>query len=505
MNGHTDEGYRPLLGQEKIRIAFLFQGASFWPAWDCFYFSCVNDERYEVKLFLLRDDIYTTTADHAKYAQSFLEGIGIVYEVYTDAGFDDFSPHMALLQTPYDYLQRTPRLYSIRLKNKGIRVVYIPYGIELADTKAARYDHFRQPVLQNAWRVYTLSEAFKREYDKYCGNANAVRALGFPRFDALLQKERFALPEPLRTKINGRKIIVWHAHFAKVIYVAGQRRQVTPYLEEYIAFAEKLSLYSNEFFFVFLPHPHFLSDDVDSENHLKSSKLLETINLADNAYVDNANDYRPSLLTADAIITDRSALMIESAIPCVPVLFLHNPDYNEPIFPPLVPLIDSYYQGCSCADMFQFIHSLSLGQDKKKPLREAMLRQCVPCLDGKCSERIKEDLFHALNEITPTCEAKPCRIILFGLGHYYDKIMSTFSFPKHHRIVAVSDNNGAKWGRQYGGVTVIPPHEIINTSFDKIIIMVGNLFEEQIYQQLRFDLEIPDNKIVTCGYLTELL
>jgi CDP-glycerol glycerophosphotransferase (TagB/SpsB family) len=410
------------------------------------------------------------------------------------------------LQTPYDCLNRKPHLYSLRLKNKGIRVVYIPYGIELADTEAARHDHFREPVLRNAWRIYTLSEEFKREYEKYCENARAVRALGLPRFDSLQQKERFALASGLREKIDNRKIIVWHVHFAKTINESGGSKQVTPYLEEYIAFAEQLVVYRDSAFFIFLPHPKFGDDAIDEENNRKSMRVVELLMQTENVYVDTADDYRPSLLNADAIITDRSALMVESAIVNVPVLYLKNPDYDEPIFPPLTQLADSYYQGTNRDDMVRFVDLIAKGVDERRNKRLSAIEKCIPCLDGKCGERIKEDIYNSIME--QSClpvRREEKNIIIFGTGFLFNKIMSFFQFPTNCHIIALSDNDAAKWGQVYNGIKIVSPNRIQGLHFDKIIIMVGNVFEEQVYKQLRFDLEIPESKIEYCEYISMLI
>jgi len=484
---------------EPIRIAFLFQVASFWPSIESFYQSCLNDDKFDVRIYVVLDDV--DQSKQLKTARNFLEGMNISYSEFNYDDFIAFSPHIAFLQTPYDILQRKPHLYSLHLKKLGIRVIYIPYGIELVDTAAARHDHFREPVLKNAWRIYTLSDEFKQEYEKYCENAKAVRALGLPRFDSLVQKHRFALSNDLQTRIKGRKLVVWHTHFAKVISVSGVEKQVTPYLEEYIEFAEKLADYQNEFFFIFLPHPRFGDDAVNETNNRKSAKLLEIIGSAPNTFIDRADDYRPSLLNANVIITDRSALMIESAVVGVPVLYLENADYSEPIFPPLVPLIESYYKGTGGKDIVKFLDMVHSGIDEKKPAREAALRKCIPCMDGKCAERIKNDILSS-NYEKPL--QKKEKIIIFGTGFLYKKIMSFYKFPNNCEIIALSDNNGDKWHKELDGIQVIPPENINTLDFDKIIIMATNVFEEQIYKQLRFDLEIPPNKIETCEYLAVL-
>ena len=57
--------------KDKIRIVFVFQVASFWTSWESLYKSCIEDERFEVKLMWIND----VTGDVAQMssAQQFLE------------------------------------------------------------------------------------------------------------------------------------------------------------------------------------------------------------------------------------------------------------------------------------------------------------------------------------------------------------------------------------------------------------------------------------------------
>ena len=151
---------------EKIRIAFLLQDATLWPAWESLYNTCTSDKRFETRIFLVPKVEFTY--DSVSKTQDFLDSAGIPYTQFSHSLFEAFSPHAALLQTPYDYLGREPYLYSGHLKSMGIRVIYVPYGIEFVDTPSARHDHFRSPVVKNAWRLYTMSDAFASEYRKYC-------------------------------------------------------------------------------------------------------------------------------------------------------------------------------------------------------------------------------------------------------------------------------------------------------------------------------------------------
>jgi len=484
-----------------IKIAFLFQDPSLWPAWESLYFALINDSRFIVSVFQTEKREFTYEKQ-----KSFLGKVKVPCKIFSEQALDEFAPDIAFLQTPYDYLGRPVYAYSLRLKNKGIRVIYVPYGIEIVDTPSARYDHFRTPAIRNAYRIYVLSEAFAQEYKKYCGNYKAVRAFGLPRFDMLCHKEQFKLSDSLKERIMGRPVVVWHTHFAKVSFMDGANRQITPYLEEYMDFAKKLLEY-NQYFFIFLPHPKFGNDLVDKVSNEKSLEVMEVIQAAENAYIDQDDDYRPSLLNANAVITDRSSLMIEAAICGCQVLLLHNPDYQEQIFKPLVPLTDSFYHGTNCNDMCAFLDMLKNGDDPQKSAREKAFKNCIPYMDGKCADRIKEDIYNSLlaeslDENKGT--VKNHKLILFGTGFLYQKVMENFEIPSTCEIIALSDNNRDKWGSSLNGFQIIPPENIQETDFDKIVIMATNVFEEQIYKQLRFDLEIPANKIEFCEYLAEL-
>jgi len=493
--------YKPYDPNMPVRVAFLYQDPTLWPAWESLYHFLCKDDRFIVSVFRTEKAEFTYERQNA-----FLEEKDITFIEFSEDAVDNFDPHVVFLQTPYDYLGRPVSAYSLRFKNKGVRVVYVPYGIEIVDTPSSRYDHFRTPAIRNAYRIYVLSQAFAEEYRKYCGNYEAVRAFGLPRFDMLYNKKQFELPASLMERINGRPVIVWHAHFSKFSFINGAQRTITPYLEEYIEFAEYLKQYE-KFFFIFLPHPKFGNDLSDPISNEKSLVVLKTISETENAYIDYADDYRPSLMNADAVITDRSSLMIEAAICGGPVLLLHNPDYIEQIFKPLEPLTDEFYHGTGCDEMVKFLNMIEKGEDPRKPAREEAFRLCIPCMDGKCAERIIEDIYSSLTTETiekSEREFRNQKLILFGAGFMYQKITENYEFPENYEITAVSDNDSAKWGKEFGGAKCVPPSEIRNIEFDKVIIMASNLFEEQIYQQLRFELEIPESKIEYCEYLAKI-
>lgn len=86
------------------------------------------------------------------------------------------------------------------------------------------------------------------------------------------------------------------------------------------------------------------------------------------------------------------------------------------------------------------------------------------------------------------------KVIIFGLGNYYQiQKPKLQSFPDVE-IVAFADNNTALWGNFFDGRRVIPPVEILAETFDQIIIV--SLYVAEIFQQLTA-LGVGEEKIVS--------
>lgn len=377
---------------ERIRIMFLFQAASLWPNWESFYRACLEDPRISV-VFAFLDELYGDVTQMLT-ARQFLEENKIPYVVYSDNLFSRFDPHVLIMQTPYDFGHRKLHVRSAAFKKKGTRIVYIPYGIELADTEHARDAHFYNPVVRNAWRVFTFSERMREDYRLMCPNYPAVKCVGHPKFDALCNRELFPLQEEIVRRAKGRKILVWHVHFPKLVpQPDGSVRMSTPELEIYLEFAHYI-LTKTELFTVLQPHPKFL--DAEGKLGVQAKEIVALFADADNAFVDWADDYRSTLLNCDWFISDRSALMIEAAATGVPILYMSNRFYSEPLTPAIQPIMDSYYQGLTFEDMKAFVEQCERGEDPLKEQRIKTFQTEIPYLDGKCGERIKDHIVDAI-------------------------------------------------------------------------------------------------------------
>ncbi len=387
----------PYIDGEKIRIVFLFQVASFWPSWESFYYACTGDQMFDVK-FLFLDETNTEKAQ-MKTAKTFLDNSGIPYIPFEMFDISAYKPHVLVMQTPYDNGHRLQVHSSTKWKEKGYRIVYIPYGIEISDTPESRKMHFEQEVIQNAWRIFTFNEVMIRDYRKYCANAGAVRAVGLPKFDSFVNNDKFVLNDELIKKIEGKKVLLWKVHFPKFFLDSNNNLQmVTPRIKEYIDFADYLSKIDN-IFIIFMPHPKFMEIiDSSEKNELKEeiSLLLEKLEKLSSVHIDLEDDYRYSLINADYIIVDRSAIMVEAAAVNVPVLYMYGDAMQEPMTKAIEPIVNSYCQGSTCNDMIDFLTCCMEGKDNNYIERQKAFQEAYPFLDGLSGRRIKECIYQEI-------------------------------------------------------------------------------------------------------------
>lgn len=489
--------YNQQVPGEKLRVAFMYQVASYWPTIESFYHACLADKDVDVQIFYIND--MSVEQAQVKDSGRFLEERGIPYSIYSETGLKEYKPHVALYQPPYDVAYRNPSALSLHLMNLGVRIVYIPYGIEIADTEDARYNHFFTYVIKNSWRIYTFSEIMQKDYLQYCPNRHAVRALGVPKLDSAFHKDIPADNDILR-RADGRRIILWKMHFPKLIYEGMERRQVTPDLSEYLKFAKHIEKYQ-DLFFVVMPHPMFFSQTIDQGLFKCAQRLFEELETKDNVYFEKGADYRPALYSADGIIIDRSALMVESGLCGVPVLYMKNKSYEEPLTQAVKPLVDSYEQGTDAKDMLAFVERFC-----RNGLREAAERiadtrkQVVPFVDGKCGERILEDIKNGVSET----ENRTLGIIFFGAGficrHYIERL-KIMDNPAFH-VIGLSDNDPAKWGTVQAGVPVLPPKQLKTVEFD-ILVITSEQYYMPIKKKLVYELFLEEEKIVRLDVFAE--
>lgn len=377
---------------EIIRIAIIFQVASFWPSIASLYNKMVKDNRFDVKVICYDEDYDRTIKTET--AKDFLEANNIPYENWLEFSLKEYRPHIVFLQTPYDG-NRRKEYKSNYLKMQGYRVVYVPYGMEIGDTDHSRKQQLDHIVRRYAWMIFTFSNIMKRDYRLYSEYFDNVYVTGLPKFDSLYNRYEHPLKDEIIKKANGKRIILWKVHFPKVANVNGKMELFTPNIDEYLDFTEYVRKDETNFY-IFMPHPRFMEFNEDATIQRQLHELMYRVSELSNVYIDSDDDYRSSLLNVDAIIVDRSSIMVEAGCVGVPVLFMYNDKFKEPMTKAIQPLIDSYYQGSTANDLISFVEMINQDEDPKKEEREEQFKNCIPYFDGNCSRRIIDCIVNAL-------------------------------------------------------------------------------------------------------------
>lgn len=95
-------------------------------------------------------------------------------------------------------------------------------------------------------------------------------------------------------------------------------------------------------------------------------------------------------------------------------------------------------------------------------------------------------------EIVGVCLGE-MKIVIFGIGLYYQNRKETICSNSDAEIIAYIDNNAMLWGQVIDSICVFSPKEVKKLEFDYILLMSANA---DIMKNQLLDLHIPENKIL---------
>lgn len=257
-------------------------------------------------------------------------------------------------------------------------------------------------------------------------------------------------------------------------------------------FAKRLEYYE-DLFFVVMPHPLFFSRTIDQGLASEAQELLKILGTKENVWINRKDDYRGVLYHSDAIIVDRSALMVEAGLCGVPVLYMKNGDYEEPLTKGVDFLVSSYEHGITAEDMENFVCRFHTGilTDVAQRIADRQ-KEVIPYVDGKCGERILEDI----KEGARKPEEKAVKIAFFGASliceHYIERL-NILNNPAF-QVVGLYDNASAKWGTIHAGLKVLAPEQLKEEEFDVLVVM-SEQFYMPIKKKLVYELFLDEEKI----------
>ncbi|MDP2152605.1 MAG: glycosyltransferase family 61 protein, partial [Methylotenera sp.] len=145
---------------KSLRILFVLQYAPIWTSLRSVFQSLKVIDGVEVKVIKSAFIHGSASDDNMAQLDMLCRNENIDADTNVDLVLREFQPHVAFLQNPYDST-RVPALHSTQLATIGIKVAYVPYGIEMGGGLENNQYQFNADVQQLAWRIFVRSSRNK--------------------------------------------------------------------------------------------------------------------------------------------------------------------------------------------------------------------------------------------------------------------------------------------------------------------------------------------------------
>ena len=352
----------------KIKAVFFLQETFVWPSFESVYEAFIADSKCDADLVYVPFKHVNREASRDDMEAYRAAGLPVIH--CEDYDLANESPDFVFFLKPYDLIPK--QFYIDEVERIVKRSVFIPYSVKWVDHAnlplLVKY-HFQLPLQEKAWKIFDTPKAIRQDYIDYAKNRDEnLETIGHPRFDSIhkFAEIRKNIPERWKSKIKGRKVVLWNTHF--INRAEGNADSVWATFE---TFGEKiLSCFLNDKSLMLLwrPHPYFISglsnSGIMTEKEIK--EMVAVIEESENIILDNSSDYRHAFSIADALITDASGLLSEFLEVDKPILYTFNE--GQPLFV-MERLLSAYYQASTWDGVQEFLKVIKTDKDTKKEAR----------------------------------------------------------------------------------------------------------------------------------------
>ena len=370
-----------------IKMDFLFQIPEVWTSWASILDSTKEDERIRARLVLvpfLHDAHYDSNR-----SRRFLAGHGYSFVDWSAYDLDRDSPDVVFLQNPYDST-RPASLSTHAFISRGIRIAYVPYGLDVGGGEENLKYQYDLDVQRNAWRIFARSPQHKRLFGLYCGTGNEhVIVTGHPRFDQLIDHEPRPLTAAIKNAAEGRRIVLWCPHFT----VGGTGWST---FDRYSG--DLLSFFEDQTNLTLLvrPHPLFFGRLRDKVLMTKLGELALRRRFSNppNIVLDESESYLGAFAASDALMADAGSFLLEYLPTTKPILYLENPD--GPGLNESGAFTSQYYRAGNFDEIRRFISMVAEGEDPGREERLRLVSEELVRIDGQIGKSIKNHVVEAI-------------------------------------------------------------------------------------------------------------
>lgn len=384
---------------EPVSVVFFFQSPETWASWESVWSAFEADPRADVTI--VRLPFQHDASDDPEKGRRFLADRNLPFVDFSAYDLESAAPDIVFLQNPYDST-RPDSHSAARLASLGLRLAYIPYGLEVGAGDQNLRWQYDLDLQRLAWRVFVRASRHRRMFARYCqaGSAHVV-VTGHPKLDRYegghLTERRGRLAEAL----GERRAILWTPHFS---VEDGGWSTFRQYGDAILSLFEQ----RHDLVLIVRPHPLFFPR-LRSVDEAAERAFRARVEASQNIVLDEAFDYAEAFACSDALMADAGSFLLEYLPTEKPVLYLHQaqgPGLNEE-----GSVVEGYYQAHQIEDIESFVDLVARRLDPMKDRRVAQIDEFFLALDGQAGARIAAHAIGAvLSERSRHCGLKEDRV-----------------------------------------------------------------------------------------------
>ncbi len=381
---------------KKTNIVFMPYNASMWNSLESIWKVANNDETCNCYVVPIPYYKLVSTSDGDTNAIFTYEGNMLPKYVpivdYKNFDLQDLNPNIIYVHNQYDDCNNATRVeskfFSYNLKKYTDMLVYVTYGI-LGTYPVSFYKSFYSFIgTRDFDKVIVQSPAFELIAEYSGVDKSKLLSLGSPKFDALVNSlENQQVSEYYINKFKDKTVLLWTTNLMKVI---NGRDNVLDEIEEVFKLIENNSKYG----LIYRPHPLELIyiKSKAPECFERYNNLLNYAKIIPNIVIDTTPSYYEAFKISDALISDRSSVLIEYMATGKPVLIydigLKREYYNDNVF----DIFANYIVGEDDMTIHKFIELVINKKDNNKQKRLDALKSVIVNADGSCGEKIHNNI-----------------------------------------------------------------------------------------------------------------
>lgn len=381
---------------DKIRVVFVFQEASYWPSLKTLYDSLKKDEKFEV--FVLAIPVLTIPdlqqLEIKPQNIQFLEDNNIEYIDARCANGELFDlyvlkPDYVFTQIHFD-IQRVME-YKASVMRLYTKVCLIPHAFLLSssDNKELYYqaDYFR---------IFVPNEYHAEQLSSIIHRTDNIEITGYPRFDLYAEK----LEDSPLWKISKRenhkiKRIIWSPHW----WAYGHNKSLADGVLNLWEYFYNYAKTHNNIELVVKPHPNLFNGLTRSKyiSQTKADSMISTINDLPNASVYTGGNYIDLFKTADLIVNNSISFLAEWLPSEKPMVFFDTErkfELNEMAD----RILNVYYHASSIVELNKIIEDILDKQNDELKMQRLTLIEKLDLKPANAAEKIKQSLIEHVNE-----------------------------------------------------------------------------------------------------------